>query len=185
MNIPSGTRLGRYEVLSKLGAGAMGEVYLAYDSNLSRTIALKVLPYELASDEGRMLRFAQEAKAISALNHPNIITIHEVDHIDSTHFIAVEFVKGVTLREHLEEKKLSAPEIIEIAEQVAHALAAAHETGIVHRDLKPENIMVRHDGYVKVLDFGIAKLAEQPAVPISTQVVSGSVEGTKAGALLG
>jgi predicted ATPase len=185
MDIPSGTRLGRYEVLSKLGAGAMGEVYLAHDSNLSRTVALKVLPYELASDEGLMLRFAQEARAISALNHPNIITIHEVDHVDSTHFIAVEFVNGVTLRERLAQKKLLTKEIIEIAEQVAHALAAAHETGIVHRDLKPENIMVRHDGYVKVLDFGIAKLSEQAAIPITTQGISGGVEGTKAGALLG
>jgi len=185
MNIPSGTRLGRYEVLSKLGAGAMGEVYLAHDSNLSRTVALKVLPYELASDEGRMLRFAQEARAISALNHPNIITIHEVDHVDSTHFIAVEFVKGVTLRKRLAQKKLAVQEIIEIAEQVAGALAAAHEKGIVHRDLKPENIMIRPDGYVKVLDFGIAKLSEQAAVPISTQVISGGGEGTNAGALLG
>jgi non-specific serine/threonine protein kinase len=185
MNIPSGTRLGRYEVLSKLGAGAMGEVYLAHDSNLSRTVALKVLPYELASDEGRMLRFTQEARAISALNHPNIITIHEVDHVESTHFIAVEFVKGVTLRKHLAEKKLSASEIIEIGEQVANALAAAHQTGIVHRDLKPENIMVRHDGYVKVLDFGIAKLSEQAGAPINTQAASSGVAGTKAGALLG
>src|SRR6266481_2323051 len=185
MNIPPGTRLGRYEVLSKLGAGAMGEVYLAHDSNLSRTVALKVLPYELASDEGRMLRFAQEARAISALNHPNIITIHEVDHVDSTHFIAVEFVKGVTLRKRLVQKKLAVQEIIEIAEQVASALAAAHEKGIVHRDLKPENIMIRPDGYVKVLDFGIAKLSEQAAVPISTQVISGGGEGTNAGALLG
>jgi non-specific serine/threonine protein kinase len=185
MNISSGTRLGRYEVLSKLGAGAMGEVYLAHDSNLSRTVALKVLPYELASDEGRMLRFAQEARAISALNHPNIITIHEVDHVDSTHFIAVEFVKGLTLRERLAQQKLSTQEIIEIAEQVAHALAAAHEAGIVHRDLKPENVMVRPDGYVKVLDFGIAKLAEQSAVPLTTQFNSGGVEGTNAGALLG
>jgi non-specific serine/threonine protein kinase len=185
MNIPSGTRLGRYEVLSKLGAGAMGEVYLAHDSNLSRTVALKVLPNELASDEGRMLRFSQEARAISALNHPNIITIHEVDHVDSIHFIAVEFVKGETLRERLSQKKLSTQEIIDIAEQVARALAAAHETGIVHRDLKPENIMVRPDGYVKVLDFGIAKLSEQPAAPVVTQVISGGIEGTKAGALLG
>src|SRR5215813_4405410 len=185
MSISSGTRLGRYEVLSKLGAGAMGEVYLAHDSNLSRTVALKVLPNDLASDEGRMLRFAQEARAISALNHPNIITIHEVDHVDSTHFIAVEFVKGLTLRDRLRQKKLSPREIVEIAEQVARALEAAHEAGIVHRDLKPENIMVRHDGYVKVLDFGIAKLSEQAPIPITTQVISGSFEGTKAGAVLG
>jgi len=185
MEIPVGTRLGRYEVLSKLGAGAMGDVYLAHDSNLSRTVALKVLPNELASDEGRMLRFSQEARAISALNHPNIITIHEVNHVDQTHFIAVEFVKGMTLRERLARKSLLTKDIVEIAEQVAHALKAAHEAGIVHRDLKPENIMVRPDGYVKVLDFGIAKLSEQPAVPVDATVFPERPGGTKAGALLG
>jgi predicted ATPase len=185
MNIPPGTHLGRYEVLSMLGAGAMGEVYLAHDSKLSRTVALKVLPQDLASDEDRMLRFSQEARAISALNHPNIITIHEVDQVDSIHYIAVEFVKGVTLRQRLAEEKIPIKDIIDIAGQVAHALGAAHETGIVHRDLKPENIMVRHDGYVKVLDFGIAKLSEQASVPIGTAVISGGIEGTKAGALLG
>src|SRR5215813_3565723 len=185
MEIPVGTRLGRYEVLSKLGAGAMGDVYLAHDSNLSRTVALKVLPNELASDEGRMLRFSQEARAISALNHPNIITIHEVNHVDETHFIAVEFVKGMTLRERLARKSLLHKDIVDIAEQVAHALKAAHEAGIVHRDLKPENIMVRPDGYVKVLDFGIAKLSEQPLAPLDTAAVPERVGGTKAGALLG
>ncbi|HLE63763.1 MAG TPA: protein kinase [Pyrinomonadaceae bacterium] len=185
MNIPPGTHLGRYEVLSMLGAGAMGEVYLAHDSKLSRTVALKVLPEDLASDEGRMLRFSQEARAISALNHPNIITIHEVDQVGTTHFIAVEFVKGLTLRQRLALERIPIKEVSDIAEQVANALAAAHETGIVHRDLKPENIMVRHDGYVKVLDFGIAKLSEQASLPISTLVISGGIEGTKAGALLG
>jgi len=185
MNILPGTHLGRYEVLSKLGAGAMGDVYLAHDSNLSRTVALKVLPHDVASDESRMLRFSQEARAISALNHPNIITIHEVAHIDSTHFIAVEFVKGLTLRERLAEEQLLLKDIIDIAEQVARALEAAHEAGIVHRDLKPENIMVRHDGYVKVLDFGIAKLSEQPAIPVGTAVIPDRIDGTKAGALLG
>lgn len=185
MKIPPGTNLGRYQVISLLGAGAMGDVYLANDSKLSRTVALKVLPENLARDEGRMLRFSQEARAISALNHPNIITIHEVDQVDSIHFIAVEYVKGLTLRERLAEAAIPIREIIDIAEQVAHALAAAHDTGIVHRDLKPENIMVRHDGYVKVLDFGIAKLSEQPSVPISTAVIPGRVEGTKAGSLLG
>ncbi len=185
MNIPSGTRLGRYEVLSLLGAGAMGEVYLAHDSKLTRDVALKVLPHELACDEARMLRFSQEARAISALNHPNIITIHEVDQVDSTHFIAIEFVKGLTLRELAVQQKLSLTKIVDIAEQVAQALSAAHETGIVHRDLKPENIMVRHDGYVKVLDFGIAKLSEHPNMPLSTAVLTSGIAGTKAGALMG
>jgi predicted ATPase/serine/threonine protein kinase len=185
MNILPGSHLGRYEILSKLGAGAMGDVYLAHDPKLSRTVALKVLPHDLAADQGRMMRFGQEARAISALNHPNIITIHEVDQVESTHFIAVEFVKGVTLRERFAEGHIPIKDTIHITEQVAQALAAAHEAGIVHRDLKPENIMVRHDGYVKVLDFGIAKLSEQAAVPVSTTVVQGRIEGTKAGALLG
>src|SRR5215467_14798462 len=135
MDIASGTRLGRYEVLSKLGAGAMGDVYLAHDSNLGRTVALKVLPNELGADQARMLRFSQEARAISALNHPNIITIHEVSQADDTHFIAVEFVRGDTLRDLLQKGQLTIKETIEIAEQVAHALSAAHEAGIVHRDL--------------------------------------------------
>ncbi len=124
MKIPPGTNLGRYQVISLLGAGAMGDVYLANDSKLSRTVALKVLPENLARDEGRMLRFSQEARAISALNHPNIITIHEVDQVDSIHFIAVEYVKGLTLRERLAEAAIPIREIIDIAEQVAHALAA-------------------------------------------------------------
>src|SRR5215813_3844539 len=185
MNILPGSQLGRYEIISKLGAGAMGDVYLAHDPKLSRTVALKVLPHELAADKGRMMRFGQEARAISALNHPNIITIHEVDQVESTHFIAVEFVKGVTLRERLVEGRIPIKDTIDIGEQVAQALAAAHAAGIVHRDLKPENIMVRHDGYVKVLDFGIAKLSEQTAAPVSSTVVPGRVEGTKAGAVLG
>ena len=150
MNILPGSHLGRYEILSKLGSGGMGDVYLAHDPKLSRTVALKVLPHDLAADQGRMARFGQEARAISALNHPNIITIHEVDQVESTHFIAVEFVKGVTIRERLSEGQIPIREIINIAEQVAQALAAAHDAGIVHRDLKPENIMVRHDGYVNV-----------------------------------
>lgn len=157
----AGTRLGRYEIRSLLGMGGMGEVYLAQDTQLDRPIALKILPTHLASDEQRMRRFVQEAKAASALNHPNIITIHEVGHVDSEHFIATEFIDGVTLRHLVRGTRMTLHEIFDIVTQVASALASAHEASIVHRDIKPENIMLRRDGYVKVLDFGLAKLMEK------------------------
>ena len=163
MPIAAGTRLGRYEIRSHLGAGGMGEVYLAWDSKLERTIALKTLPAEVASDNQRMHRFTLEARAASALNHPNIITIHEIDQIDSTHFIATEFIDGMTLRASVANSRMKLDEVLDVAIQVASALAAAHVAGIVHRDIKPENIMLRRDGYVKVLDFGLAKLTEQHA----------------------
>ena len=138
----------------------MGGVYLAQDSNLDRKVALKLLPSEVASDHERMRRFVQEAKAASALNHPNIITIHEVGQFDSRHFIATEFIDGQTLRQLMRRGHSKLNDVIEISIQAASALAAAHEAGIVHRDIKPENIMVRRDGYIKVLDFGLAKLTE-------------------------
>lgn len=163
MTAAAGTRLGRYEIRSLLGAGGMGEVYLAQDTQLDRDVALKILPPHLASDEGRMRRFAQEAKAASSLNHPNIITIHEVGQADSAHFIATEFIDGVTLRQLMKRARMTLRETFDIIIQVASALTSAHAAGIVHRDIKPENIMLRSDGYVKVLDFGLAKLAETPA----------------------
>lgn len=153
-----GTKLGRYEVLSKLGAGGMGEVYLAQDTTLHRKVALKILPNEVAADPNRMTRFVQEARAASALNHPNIITIHEIDQSSSTSFIASEFIDGETLRERMKAQPLSLGEVLDVAVQIASALAAAHAQGIVHRDIKPENIIIRRDGIVKVLDFGLAKL---------------------------
>src|SRR5947209_1529676 len=152
-----------YRILSSLGAGGMGEVYLAEDTQLNRTVALKILPAALASDRQRMLRFIQEAKAASSLNHPNILTVYEIGHTDSTHFIATEFIKGETLRQHLKSARVKLSEALNIAIQIADALAAAHDAGIIHPDIKPENIMVRRDGYVKVLDFGLAKLTEQRA----------------------
>ncbi|HEX8176849.1 MAG TPA: protein kinase [Pyrinomonadaceae bacterium] len=161
MPIGEGTFLGRYEIRSLLGTGGMGEVYLAQDRQLDRTVALKILPVDLARDQLRMRRFIQEAKSASALNHPNIITIYEVGELDDTHFIATEFVDGGTLRQRINGEKLSVDESLEIAVQVASALQAAHEAGIVHRDIKPDNIMLRRDGYVKVLDFGLAKLTEK------------------------
>lgn len=161
MSLAAGTRLGRYEIHSLVGEGGMGEVYLADDRQLERTVALKVLHDEVASDPQRMRRFVQEAKTTSALNHPNILTVHEVGQVDSVHFIATEFIDGITLRERVIRGKMWPLETLDVALQVAAALTAAHAAGIVHRDIKPENIMLRPDGYVKVLDFGIAKLTEK------------------------
>src|SRR5437879_3244259 len=161
MTISAGTRLGRYEIRSQIGAGGMGEVYLAQDTKLARKVALKILPAELASNQGRMRRFVQEANAASALNHPNIITIHEIDEADSINFIATEFIDGETLRERMRSAPMKLGEALDVAIQTASALAAAHAAGIVHRDIKPENVMLRRDGIVKVLDFGLAKLTEQ------------------------
>ena len=158
MSVDEGTRLGRYEIRSQLGAGGMGEVYLAQDTKLDRKVALKILPPKLAEDKDRMSRFVREAKSASALNHPNIITIHEIGEIDGTHFIATEFIEGETLKTRLQRESPSLKSTLEIALQVASALDVAHRAGIVHRDIKPDNIMVRHDGIVKVLDFGLVKL---------------------------
>ena len=152
-----GTKLGRYEIRRKIGVGGMGEVYLAHDSQLDRSVALKVLLPEFCCDLERVQRFKLEAKAASALNHPNIITIHEIDETDDKLFIATEFVDGATLREKIESGDLTLLSSIRIAEQVADALAVAHQAHIVHRDIKPENIMIRRDGYAKILDFGLAK----------------------------
>jgi serine/threonine protein kinase/Tol biopolymer transport system component len=159
--LEAGKRFGHYEIIGQIGAGGMGEVYLAKDTRLERKTAIKILPVSVAQDGERMLRFVREAKSASALNHPNIITIYEIGETDHTHFIATEYIEGDTLRAGLERGRLEASEALGIAVQVASALAAAHEAGIVHRDIKPENIMLRRDRIVKVLDFGIAKLAEQ------------------------
>jgi serine/threonine protein kinase/tetratricopeptide (TPR) repeat protein len=161
MTINANTRLGPYEIIALIGAGGMGEVYRAKDTKLERTVALKILPAEIASDQQRMHRFIQEAKSASALNHPNIITIYEIGQADSVNFIATEFIDGVTMREHLSSRRMKLEEMLDVAVQVASALSAAHAAGIVHRDIKPENIMLRRDGYVKVLDFGLAKLVER------------------------
>ena len=156
----SGTNLGRYEIRSKIGEGGMGEVYLAQDMKLNRNVALKILPANVADDRDRMNRFVREARAASALNHPNIITIHEIDHTDSIHFIATEFIDGETLRQRIQSAPMKLGEALDVAAQIASALSAAHYAGIVHRDIKPENVMRRRDGIVKVLDFGLAKLTE-------------------------
>ena len=162
--ITPGARLNHYQILSLLGAGGMGEVYLAQDLRLGRKVALKFLPSRFTKDDERLRRFEQEAQAASALNHPNIITIYEVGKADDVHFIATEFIEGTTLRKRISGARLRTDEVLDVAIQIASALVAAHSAGIVHRDIKPENIMVRPDRYVKILDFGLAKLTERVEV---------------------
>ena len=173
--------LSHYKVLHKIGSGGMGEVYLAEDTTLRRQVALKLLPAHLTGDRERLRRFQQEARAASALNHPNILTIHEVDQADGFHFIVTEFIEGKTLRSLLKETQLELAALLDVMIQVASALAAAHAKGIVHRDIKPENIMVRDDGYVKVLDFGLAKLTE----PETSDPSSSTWVDTTPGVLVG
>jgi serine/threonine protein kinase len=173
-----GDTIGPYEVLSQLGSGAMGVVYLAQDERLGRKIALKLLPSQFTNDKDRLRRFQQEARAASALNHPNILTVHEVEQRDGLHYIATEFVDGVTLRQHMQAQSMNLDELLNIAIQVASALQAAHAAGIAHRDIKPENIMIRSDGYIKVLDFGLAKLTENELSPAAAETNPGVVMGT-------
>ena len=167
-----GTTLSHYKILQKLGAGGMGEVYLAEDLRLRRQVALKFLPEDLTRDADRRRRFAQEARAAAGIDHPHIAAIYEIDEVDGCTVIAMEYVRGQSLREAISIRKLEPLQALELAVQVADALAKAHERGIVHRDLKPENIMVSEDGYVKVIDFGLAKLLDplsgtQPGVSSS------------------
>ena len=184
MSLSTGTKLGRYEIRSKIGAGGMGEVYLAQDTELDRMVAIKILPEALASDPQRLQRFVQEAKAASALNHPHILTIHEIGTTANSRFIATEFIDGETLRQHVNAgMKLS--DILETAIQICGALSAAHSAGIIHRDIKPENIMVRRDGYIKVLDFGLAKLTEPRGSTTDTEAPTKAMVNTGAGTVMG
>ena len=186
MTIAAGIRLGRYEIRAKIGEGGMGEVYLAQDTKLDRKVALKILPADVAAHPDRMRRFVQEAKAASALNHPNIITIYEIDETDSGHFIATEFIDGETLRERLCSAPMKLEEVLDVAAQIASALSAAHAVGIVHRDVKPENIMIRGDGIVKVLDFGLAKLTERTSPElVDTEAPTRVAIKTEPGVVLG
>ncbi len=182
--LTTGQRFGHYDEISLLGEGGMGQVYLAVDTRLGRKVALKLLPTSYKDDADRSLRLEQEARAASALNHPNIVTIHEIGETDSVHFMATEFVDGETLRVHITSARMTVGEVLEVAGQIASALQAAHEAGIVHRDIKPENIMVRRDGVVKVLDFGLAKLTpqtgSQPAIKSVVQTHAGVIVGTVA-----
>jgi Tol biopolymer transport system component len=184
MTLSAGARLNHYEILSPLGAGGMGEVYLAEDTRLRRKVALKLLPSEFTRDAARVRRFEQEARAASALNHPNIITIHEIGEANGAHYIATEFIDGQTLRQRLKEK-LTINAALDIAVQVAAALAAAHEAGITHRDIKPENVMLRRDGIVKVLDFGLAKLTEQRPDAVNSEAPTIAKVNTDPGTVMG
>jgi serine/threonine protein kinase/Tol biopolymer transport system component len=185
MELTPGTRLGAYEIRHWIGAGGMGEVYFARDTKLGRYVALKLLLPELTADEERVRRFEQEARATSALNHPNILTIFEVGKEGDVHFIVTEFVDGVTLRKLMTEERLPLGPTLDIVIQIAAALSAAHGTGIVHRDIKPENIMLRPDGYVKVLDFGLAKLMPTQDQRITDPNASTALNMTEPGAIVG
>jgi len=178
MTLAPGTRLGRYEIRSHIRSGGMGDVYEATDTELGRTLALKTLPEEFASDPSRMRRFVQEARAASGLNHPNILTIYEIKQDGPTPFIATEFIDGVTLRKRITGGRIGLMEAVDIAIQIASALDAAHKAGIVHRDVKPENVMLRTDGYVKVLDFGLAR-------PTETKLDADTLVNTEIGMIVG
>jgi serine/threonine protein kinase len=180
-----GHEIGPYTIVKRLGGGGMGEVYLAQDARLDRLVALKILPAYFASDDARLRRFQREAKAVSALNHPNILTIHEVGEAAGIRYIATEFIDGATIRQLLAKQEMSLAEILDTAEQICSALVAAHVAGIVHRDIKPENIMRRADGLVKILDFGIAKLMEPETTGYQAEARPGNGTHTDAGLLLG
>ena len=182
-----GTKLGPYEISEQLGAGGMGEVYLAQDTRLGRKVAIKVLPAEFASDPERLARFEQEARAAAALNHPHIAVVHDIGTEDGTHFMVQEYLEGDTLREPLQKGALPLKKALGLATEIAEALAAAHAAGIIHRDLKPENIFVTKEGHAKVLDFGLAKRTEVAVTgspggatqsPTMMGTVAGQVMGT-------
>jgi serine/threonine protein kinase len=184
MSVSAGSRFGPYEILSALGAGGMGEVYRARDTRLDRDVAVKVLPASLAGDPDRLRRFEQEARAAAALNHPNILAVHDVGTHDGQPYIVSELLSGTTLREALAHGALPASKAVDIARQVASGLAAAHAKGVTHRDIKPENLFLMPDGRVKILDLGLAKLREEAGggsiltrLPASTErgVVLGTV----------
>ncbi len=187
MALTSGTKLGPYEIQSPLGAGGMGEVYRARDTRLDRVVAIKVLPSSLASDADRLQRFEREARSVAALNHPNILAVHDIGTHDGTPYMVCELLEGETLRTRLQGGVLSQRKAIETAIQIAHGLAAAYDKGIIHRDLKPENIFLTKDGRVKILDFGLAKVARGglEADGALQTMTSADVSLTEAGQVLG
>ncbi|HYH85966.1 MAG TPA: protein kinase, partial [Pyrinomonadaceae bacterium] len=186
MAIETGTRVGKYEIKELLGTGGMGEVYRALDTELRRAVALKFLPADIAADPRRMRRFEQEALAASALNHPNILTVYDISQTEEgRRFFSTELVEGVTLREHLSSRPVKLGEVLDIAVQIASALVAAHAAGVVHRDIKPDNVMVRRDGYIKVLDFGLAKISGRPTDSADSEADTRALVVTDAGAVMG
>ena len=187
MSLKHGTRLGPYEIVAPLGAGGMGEVYKARDIRLGRDVAVKVLPADLSRDPERLRRFENEARLVSALNHPSVVTVFDVGESGATLYIAMELVEGRTLRDLMGGGALPTKRLLAIAAQVADGLAKAHGAGIVHRDLKPENVMVTADGFVKILDFGLGKLVQPeasggvaPVATVSHMTEPGTVMGTVA-----
>ncbi len=186
MNVENGTIINQYKIISAIGKGGMGEVFLAEDTKLKRQVALKILPCEFANDKDRMSRFVREAQSASALNHPNIITIYEIGESDGTHFIATEFIDGKTLNDYKQANPLNYKSALEIAIQVASALDEAHSAGIVHRDIKPDNVMIRANGLAKILDFGIAKLsASSASASDSSEDATAIKGGTSPGMIIG
>ena len=191
MSLPVGTRLGPYEILAPIGAGGMGEVYRAHDARLGRDVAIKVLPRGLAADPDALARFEREARAIAAINHPNILALHDIGTADGVAHAVMELLEGETLRKRLVSGAVPPRKALEWAGQLARGLAAAHDRGIVHRDLKPENVFLTHDGRLKILDFGVARRQEltpevdtdlttitQPGVFVGTPAYADSAEGT-------
>jgi serine/threonine protein kinase len=181
MGLDNGSRIGPYEVLSRLGAGGMGEVYRARDTRLGREVAVKILTQDAAADDDRLRRFISEAKTVSALNHPNILTLHEIGESPQGPYLVTEVVEGETIRQRMARQNIPLSEALDLAAQTADGLAKAHEAGIIHRDIKPENLMVTRDGYVKILDFGLAKLRKQE----DSTIVGSDPTMTAAGILVG
>jgi serine/threonine protein kinase len=182
--LAAGKELGRYEIRSKIGEGGMGEVYLAQDTQLRRSVALKILPAEFTQSQERLRRFEQEAYAASALNHPNIITIHEIGKTESAHYIVTEFIDGESLRQLMQNGPVSVGKVLDVAVQITSALATAHAAGIIHRDIKPENVMLRRDDVIKVLDFGLAKLT-QNETGVNSEALTRALVNTSAGMVMG
>jgi serine/threonine protein kinase len=187
MTLAPGTKLGPYEIVAPVGAGGMGEVYRARDTRLGREIALKILPESFAHESDRLHRFEQEARAVAALNHPNILAVFDIGQHDGSPFLVSELLEGESLRAVLDRGALPQRKTIEYGVQIAQGLAAAHEKGFVHRDLKPENIFVTKDGRIKILDFGLGKLAQKPSASAAesegitrtlSQMAAGAVVGT-------
>src|SRR3954468_15571402 len=183
MTLTPGTRLGAYEILDQLGAGGMGEVYRARDSRLGRDVALKVLPAAMAADPDALERFTREARAIAALNHPNIVTIHSTEEAAGVRFLTMELVEGRTLDRVIPEGGVSLPQFFDIAIPIADALAAAHQKQITHRDLKPANVMLADGGRVKVLDFGLARTNDAAVAGAADAATRAALTG--AGTILG